>query len=578
MDIKPVFKLIILLGVAVLAGCASQPEKSDPQDPSAQPTLVHPVRVARPPSPYAEQMHLLLMAEFSARSKEYAKASQYYYQAARQTRDPEIAKRALHVTFLAKDGEQALRVARLWTELAPRDPDARQAIVAALLQQKETDEALRQMDKLLALLPDLPDQRLHYLLRMISGNNDQEAALRMMQKIVDKRPGDPDVLLLQARMFMAVKQFESAEQPLIQVLAREPGNPQAIRSYLHVLLQLERPEDAQKLLRDTVNTFPKRREWRLLHAQLLMEQNQNEPARRQFRKLLAATPEDPELLMSLALLNLKMERWSEARTHLRKMVKLRQQTNTARYFLGQIAEEQKQWQQATNWYRQIDQGPHRFTAQARMVGILVDQKRYQQALRLIQEIPPHDQEEEFALMAMEAEIYFEMDQGEAGLAVFDRYLKEHPQEVEIWYQRGLFADRLDRLEEMERNFRQVLMIKPEHIEAKNALGYTLADRTNRLQEALELIQAALAEKPDAYHIQDSMGWVLYRLEQYDESLRYLRKAFEQTQDPEIAAHLGEVLWVTGEKAEALSVWRDSLREYPEHPKLREAIERFNVTP
>jgi len=127
---------------------------------------------------------------------------------------------------------------------------------------------------------------------------------------------------------------------------------------------------------------------------------------------------------------------------------------------------------------------------------------------------------------------------------------------------------------LEANLRKVIELRPEHAHAYNALGYTLADRTDRLQEAYELIDKALKLSPDDPFIQDSMGWVLFRLGRAPEAREYLEKAFKRRPDPEIAAHLGEVLWNQGQHDEAQRIWRLTLEQHPGNETLQAVIKKF----
>ena len=139
----------------------------------------------------------------------------------------------------------------------------------------------------------------------------------------------------------------------------------------------------------------------------------------------------------------------------------------------------------------------------------------------------------------------------------------------------MLAEKMDMLNIVEEDLRAILAKEPDNSQALNALGYTLADRTDRYQEAYDLIKHALSLEPNSYYFLDSMGWVLYRLGRHEEAINYLRKAMALTQDPEVAAHLGEVLWVDGDKKEAKKVWETALKQTPEDSKLIDVIKRFS---
>ncbi|MCB1798279.1 MAG: tetratricopeptide repeat protein, partial [Gammaproteobacteria bacterium] len=147
---------------------------------------------------------------------------------------------------------------------------------------------------------------------------------------------------------------------------------------------------------------------------------------------------------------------------------------------------------------------------------------------------------------------------------------------DLRYNRALYIVELGDFEGMERDLRRLLDEDPDHADALNALGYTLADRNERLDEAFALVSRALKLRPDSPAVLDSMGWVLYRQGDLEQAAVYLRRALDLSQDDEIAAHLGEVLWVSGKQADARTVWRQALGHAPDSDKIRAVVERLQA--
>ncbi len=136
------------------------------------------------------------------------------------------------------------------------------------------------------------------------------------------------------------------------------------------------------------------------------------------------------------------------------------------------------------------------------------------------------------------------------------------------------AEKINRMDVLESNLRQLIKIRPDYAHAYNALGYTFADRNERLPEARSLIETALKLAPDDPFIMDSMGWVLYRLGQNKEGLDFLQRAFALRPDPEIAAHLGEVLWRDGQREQAQKIWAEMTKDHPANELLQNTVKRF----
>jgi predicted Zn-dependent protease len=160
------------------------------------------------------------------------------------------------------------------------------------------------------------------------------------------------------------------------------------------------------------------------------------------------------------------------------------------------------------------------------------------------------------------------------VAALTKALEKMPDSSELLYDRAMAAEKVNQLDMLEADLRRLIKLKPDYAHAYNALGYTLADRTPRIKEAIELLEKALKLEPDDPFIQDSMGWALVKAKRYGEAVDYLRRAHAAKADPEIAAHLGEALWLKGEKEEARRIWNGSLKNHPDNESLRDAISRL----
>ena len=275
---------------------------------------------------------------------------------------------------------------------------------------------------------------------------------------------------------------------------------------------------------------------------LLLQTNDLEPAEVQFRKLTA----DPE------------------------------RRATAWFYLGQIAESQDKLDQALSAYRNVDRGDHRLNAQIRASAIMAEQGDMSGARRHLHAQRGSNQSESIRLFRAEAELLGRKDMVDEALKVYDKGIVEFPTDSGLLYARAMMAVRADRIDEVERDLRSILSREPDNADALNALGYTLADRTERYDEAYELIKRAYQLKPDDHYIVDSMGWVLYRLGRLDEAVKHLRRALELKPDPEVAAHLGEVLWVMGDQSGAKDVWQTALEAQPEDKRLLDVLKRFGL--
>ncbi|HMG60689.1 MAG TPA: tetratricopeptide repeat protein, partial [Burkholderiales bacterium] len=192
----------------------------------------------------------------------------------------------------------------------------------------------------------------------------------------------------------------------------------------------------------------------------------------------------------------------------------------------------------------------------------------------LQQAAAKNSQQRVQLILAEAQLLRDANQPKTAFDLVGQALDRVPNNPELLYDYAMLAEKIERVDILEASLRKLIEIRPEHAHAYNALGYSLADRNQRLPEARELIEKALQLAPDDSFIIDSMGWVLYRMGNLKDSVGYLRRAFAGRPDAEIAAHLGEVLWALGERAEAERVWGDAARESPDNETLANTIKRL----
>ncbi|MDH4135013.1 MAG: tetratricopeptide repeat protein, partial [Gammaproteobacteria bacterium] len=332
----------------------------------------------------------------------------------------------------------------------------------------------------------------------------------------------------------------------------------------------------QRFHEQYLNSYPRANGMRLGYARLLVDLKQWDKARVQFRRLASDTPKDADVTFTLALLALQMNDTDEGETWLQRTLDLQSDNDQARLHLGQLAEQRKRYDEAARWYGEVDAPEIVFEAQSRIGILLAKQGHVEEARTHLHNLQPANDVQRLQIVLAEEQILREAKRYPDAYDILTTALRRLPNNTDLLYARALLAEKLNRLDSAEKDLRQILKKEPKNSQALNALGYTLADRTTRYTEAQALIEQALAEKPDDPFILDSMGWVQYRLGKHAEALRYLRLALEKRPDAEIAAHLGEVLWVTGDRAGAESVWKSALKQTPDSEALLGVISKFKT--
>ncbi len=526
-----------------------------------------------PVAPFtSDTLYSLLAAEVAGFRMRYDVALEQYLDVARETRDPGVAARATRLALYLKDEQSALETALIWAEEAPQEEEAHRAAVDLLLRQDRLAEAVIHMEA----IKDLGGLARFDLFAFRSANLTPEqraGVLQAVSEMLARHPGDEQLMFAKAVLLEQSQAYE-ASLVLTDALLEITDNVNAVILKASLLSSLGEDDAAVSFLEAQVSGSADNRRLRIILARMLFEQGDLEAAQTQYGEVLAESPNDGDVLFALALIALDQGLDEEARRYFERMVRWNRRPGEAHYYLGGISERAGENEAALASYMQAGTGYEFIPAQARIASILTDDGRVAEArdhlMRMRQQYPQHRQQ----LTFLEAQLLTERGMADEVLAFLETVISEDPDNIDMLYFRAMTGQQFDRLDVLEGDLRRVLEIDPDNADALNALGYTLTDQTDRHEEAFELIERALAIKPDEPAFIDSMGWVQYRLKNYDEALKHLRRALSLFQNDEVAAHLGEVLWVIGEREEAMQVWQDALDLTPESEILKRVINRF----
>jgi tetratricopeptide (TPR) repeat protein len=341
------------------------------------------------------------------------------------------------------------------------------------------------------------------------------------------------------------------------------------------VLQKRSPAEAGKRLKEFIEKNPGSQEARLNYARMLVLDKRFAEARQQFEAVAGANPANPDVIYAVGLLAYQLKDYPAAETYMKRVLGLGyRDPEGVRYLLGQIAEEQKLWPQAIKWYESIDSGDHVLPARMRIANAIAKQGKLDEARAFLQRVAADHPEDQVQLTVAEAQLLRDANRHREAFDLLSQALDKQPEQPDLLYDLALTAEKLERFDLLETHLRSLIRIRPEHAHAYNALGYSFADRNMRLPEARKLIEKALEISPEDYFIIDSLGWVLYREGDLKGAARELRRAYSGRPDAEIGAHLGEVLWMLGERDEARRIWDESLKAGPDNETLQKTIKRL----
>lgn len=570
----------LLLGLLLLAGCATTADVTDvDSDSAADAAAAVEAELAEAPIPERpipdSSVYPLLLAEFALRVRDFDTALNTYLEQAEVLRDPAVSAHATHLAQYLQREREAFRAVRLWAEIDPTNIEANGTLATLLARQGRNREAL----PYLALVARAGERaKFPVLLNRIKALPATEQAQldADVQALLDDDLGDNVSLrLTHALMADEAGRPDLAKTRLQPVFALEPYQRQALILEAKLLLAEEAAEPLAHI-EEALQIDPGRNELRLQYARLLASQDMP-AAREQFAILSATAPNNVDLLFSLALINHQLEDNVAAKGHLRQILALGGRDSEAYFFLGQIAALEGDRDEAIQLFQQVGDGADLIKATVNIAQLQLAAGREAELAsymnRLRESYPPRREQ----LFALEANIYSESGRDTQGLALLERAISEFPESDNLRYARSVLAERNDDIVASERDLRDIIARNPDNATALNALGYTLANRTERFTEARALIEQALILSPNEPAILDSMGWVLYRQGDLQRAVQFLTRAYSSFPDPEVAAHLGEVLWMAGNSSGAMTVWRGALRQDPQHSVLNETLQRLGIS-
>ena len=515
-----------------------------------------------------------LLGETALQRGESEIATGIYLRLARSTRDPRIAQRATEVALHSRQPAPALETAALWVELDPNAMNARQTTAALLVSADRLDEARPHLERLLASEGNGIHEAFMQLNGLLARSADKPAILELVQHLSKPYPDLPEAHFAISQAAWFANQFDTALAEMKQALALRP-NWETAAIYLGRILQRASGSAAIEFYKEYLDSYPKYNDTRVAYARLLTAEKHYLQAREQFQKLLMENPANADIILAVGLLSMELRDYDAAEVNFKRVLELDyREPGAVRFYLAGIYEKTQQTEAAMKWYLSVTSGNQYLPSQIRYAVLLAKQGKITEARQHLQQLPSTSDQQAAQLIIAEAQLLREAGADQEVFSVLSRGLEKLPNYPELLYDHALAADKIGKPEILERGLRKLIQLKPDHAHAYNALGYSFVEHNRRLIEALELIERASALSPNDPYIMDSLGWVHYRMGDLNQGTDYLRRAFTIYPDPEIGAHLGEVLWAQDLKDEAREIWNSALKSGPNNEALLKTIKKF----
>ncbi|MBQ0759315.1 MAG: tetratricopeptide (TPR) repeat protein [Zhongshania sp.] len=565
--------LLFSFALLFLSGCAVLSPGQD-QAPVAESEAK--VKAAPVTRPFPEDAFFdLLVAEVSLRNQDLDTALDNYTYQAEKTGDlGVIITTAKLAQYLNRD-DIAATYAKQWVNEEPDAAEGYFILSSALTKTESPLAALPYMVKVLELGGDSNFAALAASV-LTRPKVEQQEFLNELNTQLTLHPGDNSLKIAKALLLQYQNQEEAALTLIHEVLNEEPDNPHALLIETRTLSQLGRDDEALTRLRYAVDQNPQHKRLRHDLARRLVKVDLFQ-AKAQYEELVRQNPSDRDLLLELMLINRELSNTEDVAAQLNSLNDSPELRSRANYILGRLDEEDQNWQVAIDHYLQATDSAEFSQSSQRIASISLAVEGVDKALERLQSLRINHPEQATFIYLLEAEILRKEGRHQQGYKLLSGALKTAPDDEQLRYARSLFSEKLGNIDDVESDLQHIIDRDPNNATALNALGYSLANlSSSRLDEAEQLVKRALELEPDDPAIIDSYGWIMLLKGNINEAVAQLERAFELTQDHEIAAHLGEALWLIGDKLRAKTVWQEGLKDTPNSPIIMDTLRKLEL--
>lgn len=534
----------------------------------------------------------LIVAEMSAQSGDNGSAFQLTLDAARKTSDAALFERAIEIALRSRAGESALQAAQAWAKAQPASREAARFQLQILIGLNKLPETVEVMRRSLSITPakERP-AAIGQLPRYFARLSDKKQAAAVLEQALTPELGSttlgPAAWTAIGTLRLVAGDAAGAVAAAVKGAALNAASPEPVQLALTVMAPAY--PQAEALIRKSLAANPQD-EVRMAFVRKLLDADRLDEASTELTLLTRQSPKFADAWLVRGSLETQQKKWGDAERSLKRYLELHAPGDAAQnnaiqdgadrgevqayFMLSLVAEETGRLDEALRYLDKINNPQDRLRVQVRHANLLARQGKLEEARALVRAIPEAGPDDARTKLNAEVQLLRDAKDYMGAYELLGAAARRDTVDAELLYDYAMAAERVNRLDDMEKALRQAIALKPDHHHAYNALGYSLADRGIRLDEARTLVTKALSFAPDDPYIVDSLAWVEYRSGNRQEALRLLQQAFASKPDAEIAAHLGEVLWMTNQREQAHSVWKQGLELNPNNDTLLETMRRL----
>lgn len=560
--VKNIIGTSFIAGSLLISGCASV--AGGPSKQLAQPNQA---------SAETEFVFKYLVAEIAGQRGDLATSSKVFYELAQLSQDASLAERAAKVAAYGNVPGMTVPSIKLWSELDPTSTEAQQAMTEILIATDQLEAAKPHLAKLFDKDETRPGGFL-YLNNILSRSKDKAGVLNLVHALAAPYPDLAEAQFAIAQAAYAANQSKVGLQALDKAETLKPGWNLAALLKGQVLFN-QSPQTGIDFYQSFLDKYPDTNEVRVNMAKIMVSQKQYEAAKKQYPIIMQYGKGNPEVTAVVGLLSFQAGDFNAAEAYFQQALAqdIKEQDQLFIY-LAQVTEKQNREADAIAWFNKVQPGPRFLEAQIGLANLIARTQSVDKAIENLDAIDDLTTEQQIIVIQTQASLLAKAKRDKDSFDLLDKAVKNLPNTPELVYDYALAAERVNKLDIMESELRKTIASKPDFAAAYNALGYSYADRNIKLDEAVTLIEKALSISPNDHYMLDSLGWAYYRKGKLDKAITYLEQAYQVNQDPEIAAHLGEVLWQKGKHDEAKKIWTDALSRNPNNELLMTTASKF----
>lgn len=515
----------------------------------------------------------LLLAEIASQRGELNLASELFLDLAKQTDNALLAERATKITGYTRNAALALEASKVWNELNKDSIDAQQALSEILIANNKLSEAKPILQKLL-LKEKTRASGFLYLNSMLSRVPDKKAVLTLVTELAQPYPKLVEARFAIAHAAWISKDQKAYEKELAAINQIKPEWEMPVLFRGQILAQ-ESPQNALSFYNGFLSKYPKSNDVRLEYAKLLTNARKFNEAKNEFIKLVNTANSSAEVTLAVGLLSVELEDYDLAEKYFLQSLKRNPKDKDQVFiYLAKIADKKNMSDAAITWLNKVGNGNHFIESKLITAEIIAKKESVDKAIEFLGTIKSNSADEKLSVVQLKTSLLTRFNRHQEAFQLMQNEAPNFAKSAEFKFDYALLADKLNKYDLMENLLREAIKIKPDYAVAYNALGYSFADRNIHLEDAKKYIEVALSISPNNHYILDSMGWLYFRLGKLDSALSFIQKAYDIQADPEIAAHLSEILWAQGKKNEASDVLELSLQSFPDNEVLKETFKRL----